>query len=79
MNIFITNACPVQSAQDHADVLLRKMCVEACQLLSTAHVVLDGKQVAYKATHQNHPSAVWCRQSKANYLWLFGHFKALCD
>ena len=23
----------------------------------------------YKASHVNHPSAVWVRQSKANYLW----------
>jgi hypothetical protein len=79
MNIFITNACPVQSAQDHVNAHLLKQILESAQLLSTAHVVLDGNQVAYKATHQNHPSAIWTRQSKANYLWLFEHFKALCD
>lgn len=79
MNIFITNACPVKSAQDHVNTHLLKQILESAQLLSTAHVVLDGKQVAYKATHQNHPSSIWARQSKANYLWLFEHFKALCD
>lgn len=79
MNIFITSACPIRSAQDHLNAHLVKQILESAQLLSTAHVVLDGNQVAYKATHQNHPSAIWTRQSKANYLWLFEHFKALCD
>lgn len=79
MNLFASNPCPVKSAHEQATVLLIKMIVESAQLLSTAHVVLDGKQVAYKATHQNHPSSIWTRQSKANYLWLFEHFKALCD
>lgn len=40
----------------------------------------DGReQVMYKATHINHPSAVWCRQSVENYLWLVEHFIALLD
>jgi len=25
----------------------------------------------YKATHMNHPSAIWCRASEANYVWLY--------
>lgn len=35
--------------------------------------------VLYQATHVNHPSAVWCRQSVENYLWLVEHFFALLD
>lgn len=31
----------------------------------------------YKAAHVNHPSSVWCRQSRANYKWLYDHFVAL--
>jgi len=68
------------------------MILETCQLLSTAHRVIDGvlltgisdsgrkttswilpdgrNDVLYKATHLNHPSAIWVRQSKENYLWL---------
>jgi hypothetical protein len=34
--------------------------------------------VLYKATHINHPSAVWCRESVQNYNWLVEHFFALC-
>jgi hypothetical protein len=32
----------------------------------------------YSATHINHPSAVWCRQTTGNYDWLYRHFQALC-
>ena len=35
--------------------------------------------VMYQATHINHPSAVWCRASVENYLWLVEHFAALLD
>ena len=33
----------------------------------------------YKATHINHPSAVWARESSENYKWLYYHFAALCQ
>lgn len=35
------------------------------------------ENVIYSATHINHPSAVWCRQSVENYNWLVDHFFAL--
>jgi hypothetical protein len=35
------------------------------------------ESVLYSATHINHPSAIWCRQSVENYLWLVEHFYAL--
>lgn len=34
-------------------------------------------QVLYSATHVNHPSAVWVRQSRNNYYWLESLLKAL--
>lgn len=34
--------------------------------------------ILYKATHINHPSAVWVRQSIANYRWLALMLRALC-
>jgi hypothetical protein len=37
------------------------------------------EQVLYSATHINHPSAIWVRQSDANYAWLFKMFGALMD
>jgi hypothetical protein len=32
----------------------------------------------YKATHINHPSNVWARTSKDNYMWLYRLFVSLC-
>jgi len=33
----------------------------------------------YAATHINHPSAVWVRQSPENYMWLANMLVALCE
>lgn len=33
----------------------------------------------YHATHVNHPSAVWARQSRQNYNWLYNHFCGLMN
>ena len=38
----------------------------------------DAEQELYKATHVNHPSAVWVRQSEANYRWLVSLLSELC-
>lgn len=37
-----------------------------------------GEQILYKATHINHPSAIWARESKANYQWLANLLVELC-
>jgi len=34
--------------------------------------------ILYAATHINHPSAIWVRQSVANYDWLYELFVQLC-
>ena len=41
--------------------------------------ILDDNRndVMYNATHINHPSAVWCRDSVCNYVWLADHLLAL--
>lgn len=31
----------------------------------------------YNITHQNHPSAIWARETKENYLWLYSLFQEL--
>lgn len=38
----------------------------------------DLDQKIYSATHVNHPSAVWARESIQNYDWLHDHFTCLC-
>ena len=34
--------------------------------------------ILYKATHINHPSAIWVRQSYDNYIWLHSLLEELC-
>lgn len=82
MNVFYLDADPATAAQQQCDKHVVKMILETAQLLSTAHRVLDGDERAdnnglYKATHKNHPSAVWARDNSANYEWLWQHMSAL--
>ena len=83
MNIFMLDKSPQEAAKAHCDKHVVKMILEYAQLLSTAHRLLDGDdnvpEVLYKATHKNHPSAVWTRETSDNYLWLYDCFVALCD
>lgn len=45
----------------------------------TYHELPDVRNSAlYSSTHINHPSAVWVRQNRRNYLWLFSLFTELC-
>ena len=37
----------------------------------------DRDAILYSATHINHPSAIWVRQSSTNYYWLFSLWKCL--
>ena len=99
MNIFYISTDAVQAAQWMVDRHVVKMILESAQLLSTAHRLLDGREipgksktgrnvkrwvlddardnVVYQATHVNHPSAIWARESIENYNWLVDHFFAL--
>jgi hypothetical protein len=100
MNIFYLHNDTKICAEMHVDKHCVKMILESCQLLSTAHRVLDGKEyvdsssgrrikrwklndsdldnLLYKATHINHPSAIWVRQSYENYMWLHSLLVELC-
>jgi hypothetical protein len=45
----------------------------------TRYVLPDDREsILYSATHLNHPSAVWCRQSAANYMWLAELLEQCC-
>lgn len=73
MNIFYLSFDQEVCAHEMVDKHVVKMILEYCQLLSTAHRVLDGEQASqrlYKSTHVNHPSAKWVRESDCNYVWL---------
>jgi hypothetical protein len=83
MNIFYLHPDPVVCATHHCDKHVVKMILETAQLLSTAHRILDGDDHAdwhgmYKATHKNHPSAVWVREAVGNYVWTHQLLISLC-
>ncbi len=69
MNIFYLDTNPYIAATYHCDKHVVKMILETAQLLSTAHWKLGGAG-PYKLTHENHPSAVWVRESSGHYWWL---------
>lgn len=78
MNIFATDKCPIKSAQNLDDKRVIKMTLESAQMLCTALHMHNASHLArYKPTHSNHPSNVWCRETRMNYGWLLMHFKAL--
>jgi len=37
------------------------------------------EHILYKATHVNHPSNIWTRESSANYVWHYHLFVELCE
>ena len=39
----------------------------------------EREQQLMKASHINHPSAIWCRENKENYKWLYDMWCSLCD
>jgi hypothetical protein len=87
VNIFFLDECPYEAARMQVDKHVVKMIVETAQILSTNHRILDGDEKGvlpdgrqenfYKATHRNHPSTVWARQSIQNYNWVVDHLHGL--
>lgn len=49
MNIFVLHMFPSQAAREHCDKHVIKMILESCQLLSTAHRLLDGEMYVHKS------------------------------
>ena len=39
----------------------------------------EREQTLMKASHINHPSAIWCRKNLANYRWLYNMWSHLLD
>lgn len=72
MNIFCLSNDPFQAAMWQVDRHISKMGLEHTQLLCTAFW-LQGIEAPYKMSHQNHPSAIWVRESNENKNWLIRH------
>lgn len=86
MNIFILSLIIKNCAKYHCDRHVIKMILETTQLLSTCHHIINPDQAEkwcnkgkiYKKTHMNHPSSIWTRTCKENYIWLCNLGIALC-
>lgn len=90
MNIFVTDFCPVKSAQSLPDKHIVKMPLETCQMLSIilsswyfdwGHISKkDGTPYnTEKGAFRNHPCTVWASKTYENLAWLITHGIALCE
>ena len=73
MNLFILSLIQKEIAAYMMDKHVSKILLEAVQMLCTAKRILDPydeeNEHLYKIAHKNHPVTIWCRKSKANYIW----------
>lgn len=71
MNLFILSLLQWEIAQSMMDKHVSKILLEAVQMLCTAKRVIDPEDVEglYKMAHKNHPVTIWCRRSRANFIW----------
>jgi len=83
MNLFILSLDPARAAEEMMDKHVNKILLEAVQMLSTAMRVLtpeipeDLSNSIYKLAHKNHPVTIWCRTSRANFIWTLDLVDAL--
>jgi len=73
MNLFILSLIQREIAQYMMDKHVSKILLEAVQMLCSAKRLLDPEDEVndriYKLAHKNHPVTIWCRKSKANFIW----------
>jgi len=74
MNLFILSLIQKQIAEYMMDKHVSKILLEAVQMLCSCKRVLDPDDEEtniqlYKMAHKNHPVTIWCRKSKANFIW----------
>jgi len=72
MNLFVTDNCPIVSAQNLCNKHIIKMPSETKQMLSLA---FSNSTNAYR----NHPASVWVRESLENMEWTIIHGLAQCE
>ena len=73
MNLFILSLIQKEIAKYMMDKHVSKILLEAVQMLCSAKRILNPDDSAndqlYKLAHKNHPVTIWCRTSKANFVW----------
>jgi hypothetical protein len=81
MNLFILDQMPVTAAQYNCDSHVRKIILEAVEMMGFAFD--KGKfepwpYLSSKSRHYNHPMSLWVRRSRQNFDWTLQHAYALC-
>jgi len=90
MNIFVTDPCPIKSAQNLPDKHVVKMPLETVQMLSIIYspwycdtgVLHRANGEPYKTERgafRNHPCTIWASDNMFNLAWLITHGQALCQ
>lgn len=73
MNLFILSLIQKEIAQYMMDKHVSKILLESVQMLCSAKRILDPEDEInanlYKMAHKNHPVTIWCRTTKANFIW----------
>ena len=83
MNLFILSLDPARAAEEMMDKHVNKILLEAVQMLCTTMRVLvpdmseELSNSIYKQAHKNHPVTIWCRTSRANFIWTLDLIDAL--
>jgi len=58
----------------------QSVCLSKTGRKQVRYVLSDKRDnILYSATHINHPSAIWVRQSRDNYVWLYELLINLCE
>jgi hypothetical protein len=74
MNLFILSLIKKEIAEFMMDKHVSKILLEAVQMLCVAKHILDPDDEVnskiYKLAHKNHPVTIWCRTSRANFVWV---------
>lgn len=80
MNIFVSDPCPIISAENLDDKRVIKMILESAQLLSNVMNIRTANG-PYKLVHKNHPCTKWINEDKTNTnaIWLKVHMIRLCE
>lgn len=85
MNLFRLDNDPAQAARLNQDLHVRKIIVEASQLLANCYSVpqlqyapktQSGNVRSY--SHIHHPISKWAKESYPNFIWTLAHAKELC-
>jgi hypothetical protein len=80
MNLFILDRMPVQAARYNCDAHVRKIILEAIEMMAYTYTKFDPwPWVPKSGRHLNHPMSKWVRATRQNFDWTLQHAYALCD